>query len=113
MPLVNVYASDSRFLDQLQNLASPLAEEIVKELSVAERKLTTDDVTIRIIESKPGSKMLTPVEIEIIAKLFKERLDKADQVCNSLRKFMLSRLKAVIDLRVWLVLSELGHSSRG
>jgi hypothetical protein len=111
LPLANIYVSDGRFIDQLESLATPLAEEVVKELSVAERKLTLDDVTVRIIKSKPGSKLLAPVEVEIVAKLFKERVDKADQVCNTLRKFMLSRLKAVSDLQVWLVLSELGHSS--
>jgi phenylpyruvate tautomerase PptA (4-oxalocrotonate tautomerase family) len=107
MPLVNIYLTKPN--TQIEELAEELAEEVANCLSVAARVITTKDVSVRVIECKEG-KLLAPVEIDIAARLYEERIKKSDQVCNYLKQFVLSKINGVSDVRVCLVLSEFGHS---
>lgn len=54
--------------------------------------------------------MIAPVEIEITAHAFPERIDKQDEICLRIRDFLKQGLRAQEDIRVWLLLPQLGHS---
>ncbi len=54
--------------------------------------------------------MIADIELEIFAHAFKERVEKQDEICMTIRNHILKNVHELKDVRVWLVLSELGHS---
>ena len=54
--------------------------------------------------------MIGKVELEIKAHAFRERVEKQDEICNDVRKYIMQKNKSLGDIRVWLILNELGHS---
>jgi hypothetical protein len=54
--------------------------------------------------------MIGALELEIHAHAFPDRVLRQDAICNTVRHFVQDRLPNIGDVRVWLVLSELGHS---
>jgi hypothetical protein len=72
-------------------------------------KLNPNEISVRVIPVTVG-KMIAPIEIEIIAHAFDDRVEKQDAISSSVRMFLLEKYPACEDIRVWLQLSELGHS---
>lgn len=107
MPTVNIYRASKDLEHRLKLLIPGLKKLLVTELSGDSIQLDTDEVSIRLIEAN-GDGMLAKVELEIQAAAFKERVSKQDEICLRVQAFLQDALKT--DVKVWLILSELGHS---
>jgi len=57
-----------------------------------------------------GKGMIENLEVEVTAHAFQERVDKQDQICLSVQKFIQEKEPSLGEIKVWLVLSNLGHS---
>ncbi|HSW79082.1 MAG TPA: hypothetical protein VLF88_03650 [Candidatus Babeliales bacterium] len=107
MPTVNIYRNTEDFDSKLRLITPSLKDIIAKELSGASIKLNVDEVSIRLIDVL-GHGMLAKVEVEISAAAFEERIKKQDEICLRTRQYLIDELNT--DVKVWLILSELGHS---
>lgn len=108
MPTVNIFSKNTN-QEELNKLSAELKPFIAKKLTCGDIKLTQEEISIRIIYIEGGN-MIGKVEIEIKAHAFKERIEKQDEICNEVRKYIMNKYKSLGDVRVWLILSELGHS---
>lgn len=108
MPTVNIFSKNSLHED-LISLSKELKPFIAEKLTCGDIKLTPEEVSVRIINVENGN-MIGEVELEIKAHAFKERIEKQDEICNEVRKYVMDKYKTLGDVRVWLMLSELGHS---
>lgn len=108
MPTVNIYSKNS-LQEDLIILSSELKPFIAEKLTCGDIKLTPEEVSVRIINVENGV-MIGEIELEIKAHAFKERVKKQDEICNDVRKYIMDKYKSLGDVRVWLILSELGHS---
>lgn len=106
MPTVNVYSNDS--VAQFEEVIVPLKEFVAKELTCGDITLDSNEVSVRFINAN-GSGMLAPVEVEINPAAFSERVQKQEDICLNIQKFLIDKLQ-IEDVKVWLILSELGHS---
>ncbi len=107
MPTVNIYRNTEDFDSKLRLITPSLKDAIAKELSGASIELNVDEVSIRLIDVL-GHGMLAKVEVEISAAAFEERIKKQDEICLRTRQYLIDELNT--DVKVWLILSELGHS---
>ncbi|HEX7542574.1 MAG TPA: hypothetical protein VF385_00625 [Patescibacteria group bacterium] len=108
MPTVNIFCKKEDN-NQLSNLLIDLKIFLAKKLTCGDIKLSPKEISIRIINIE-GNNMIGKVELEIKAHAFKERIEKQDEICNDIRKYIMNKNKSSNDVRVWLILSELGHS---
>ncbi|MDO8591547.1 MAG: hypothetical protein Q7R60_01305 [bacterium] len=108
MPTLNIFYNDE-LPKQLGELTDSLKEFVANELTCGDIKLDANEVSVRFISSN-GNGMLAPVEVEITAAAFKERVEKQDEICLNIRKFILDKVNSLQDVKVWLILAELGHS---
>ena len=86
-----------------------LKEYVAEQLSCGDRKLTSGEVSVRIIRVE-GKGMIADVELEITAHAYEERIEKQDEICRNIRSYVLKEIPSFEDVQVWLKLSELGHS---
>ena len=112
MPTVNIFHQFKTPPEQLDNLVPELKTFIARELSCGDMTLTPEAVSVRFIEAT-GTGMIAPLEIEITAHAFTERIAKQDEICLHVRQFVKENLGDEYDVRVWLLLPELGHSWEG
>lgn len=108
MPTINIFYDNDGFESKLHDVTAQLKQLVAKELTCGDIKLDSDEVSIRLLKSR-GEGMLAPVELEVTAASFKERVDKQDEICLNIQKFLLDEID-LPDIKVWLILSELGHS---
>src|SRR3989344_6886996 len=108
MPIVNVYHKKEEDLKILVSITPSLKEYISERLS-GERKLRSKEISIRLI-SVEGDGMIGNIELEITAYGYEDRIKRQDEICNEIREYMKKELPSVGDIRVWLVLCQLGHS---
>jgi hypothetical protein len=108
MPTINIFYDNGGFESKLYDVTAQLKKFVAKELTCGDTKLGSDEVSIRLLKSR-GNGMLAPVELEVTAASFKERVEKQDEICLNIQKFLLDELN-LSDIKVWLILSELGHS---
>ncbi len=110
MPTVNVFYRNSAHENALSALAGgPLQERVAEELTCPEIKLATDEVSVRLLRAL-GKGMLAPVEMDIIAADFPERVERQDEICRNVRQFVLGQIPELYDAKIWLSLNELGHN---
>lgn len=109
MPTVNLYSSDEKFKEGLAKLTPELRQLLATELTCGEISLVPEEISVRI-QNVEGSGMIAPIEVDITAHAFADRGARADKICLLVRDFVLKRVPAVKDVRVWLLLAELGHS---
>lgn len=107
MPTINIYQSSKEFESKLKMAIPELKELVSKELSGISIHLEVNEISIRIIEIL-GDGMLSKVEVEINAAAFDDRVKKQDEICLNVQKYLVDVLNT--DVKVWLILSELGHS---
>ncbi|HEU5004567.1 MAG TPA: hypothetical protein VFT49_00590 [Candidatus Saccharimonadales bacterium] len=107
MPTVNIYQKNSEFEYKLATMTKSVKGLIAKELSGKDIVLSEDEVSVRLLKAA-GDGMLAPVEVEINAAAFEERVKKQDEICLKIQEFLKDALQS--DIKVWLILSELGHS---
>ncbi len=106
MPLVNVYAAHD-VEEKLTSIMAELKQFIADQLASKEITLTPAEISVRLVGVKGGG-MIANVELEITAAAFPERVEKQDQICLKVMEFF--KEKTGFENRVWLILSELGHS---
>jgi len=112
MPTANIYSSELDVRDSVIRIAPLLREFLARELTCGELVLQPDEISVRVIPGC-GAAMIAPIEMEITAHAFKERVSRSDQTCLAVREFVRKLLPSVIDVRVWLLLVDLGHSWEG
>lgn len=108
MPTLNVFYQDNQYVGKFRDATKQLKDYVAEQLTCGDIKLNSNEVSVRLLQSA-GSGMLAPVELEITAAAFKERVEKQDEICLNIQKFMTEKLQ-IPDVKVWLILSELGHS---
>ena len=106
MPLVNIYFAKN-IERKIQDVTPTLKEFIAKELTVDEITLTSQEISIRLLQNT-GSYMIANVELEITAHAFPQRIKKQDEICIRVMNYI--KENTGIDNKVWIKLSELGHS---
>ena len=117
MPTVNIFYKDlgqeqERDLGRqlsLNSIRDELKSFIARELTCKDITLKPEEVSIRLI-NVGGDGMLGVVEIEVTAYAYKERVEKQDQICLNIAKFLQDKDPSFSETKVWLILTELGHS---
>jgi len=109
MPTVNIFYKDSEKEPTLQSLIGGLRDHIAKELTCGDIKLKPSEISTRFIKAV-GGEMIGAVEIEIAAYSFAERVRKQDEICLKIMDYTQKEKPSLGKVRVWLQLSELGHS---
>lgn len=109
MPTVNIFYKDSEKEPTLQSLVGGLKDYIFKELTCGDIKLKPSEVSIRFIKVA-GGEMIGAVEVEITAHSFAERVKKQDEICLKVMDYIQKEKPSLGEVKVWLQLSELGHS---
>ena len=107
MPTVNIFHQNNK--DELICLIKDLKLFLADKLTCGDIKLSEKEISVRLINIE-GDAMIGNIELEIKAHAFKERIQKQDEICREVRTFIMGRYESLGDVRVWLVLSELGHS---
>lgn len=107
MPTVNIFHTEKT--NELNDLSNKLKPYFAEKLSCGDIILTPEEVSIRLVLIDGGD-MIGNVEVEIKAHVFKERVEKQDEICNDVRNYIMKKYPSLGDVRVWLILSELGHS---
>lgn len=108
MPTVNIFHNSDKNLLKINSVHDRLKAFIAKELTCGDIELKPDEVSIRCI-SVTGGGMIASIELEILAHGFKDRIHKQDEIANSVRYYLMDLLHSE-DIRVWLLLPQLGHS---
>ena len=108
VPTVNIYYKDQRLQDALEQSVSHIKYHFAKALTGKNIRLGPDEISVRFLRVG-GSGMLARVEVEINAAAFEERVENQDEICLDIQKYLLGLWK-IDDVKVWLILSELGHS---
>jgi len=109
MPTINIFYKDETKKEELGELAGKLKPYVAKKLSTKEKQLSPKEVSVRLIKADGGN-MIGEVELEITAHAFSERVEKQDEICNEVRQYIQKEYPSFGEVRVWLVLAELGHS---
>lgn len=108
MPTANIYFSGQDNVEEFQALVPDLKTYLAQELSCGDISLTSEEVSIRFV-TNAGPHMIGDIEMQVSAHAFQERVDKQDQICLSAMKWLQERT-GLQNIKVWLQLSELGHS---
>lgn len=108
MPTINIFYQNESQKAQLVELIDEIKDHAAAALSCGDILLGPSEVSVRLIYAE-GNGMIAGVEIEITAHAFAERIATQDEICHEMRTFMRERLHGT-DVRVWLLLPQLGHS---
>jgi hypothetical protein len=109
MPIVNTYYFAEKHKEMVLSHIDDLKGLVAEQLTCGDIKLGSKEVTIRLIKT-PTEGMIAELEMEILAHAFRERVEKQDDICRAIRVHILKNVPELKDVRVWLALSELGHS---
>ena len=72
-----------------------------KELSCNDRKLSADEIILRILVPE-SSLQISDTELEIKAFSYPERVKKQDDICSSIRDYVQENCPAAGSVYVWL-----------
>lgn len=107
MPTINLYSNKQFFSDPDLKRFRAFSAEI---LSCVDRKLQTHEVSVRPIEVSNVEHMIAPIECEIKAHHYPERIARQDEICALIKTYLMEYLTNGKEVSVWIDLSELGHS---
>ncbi len=107
MPTVNVFIQKTDELNKIQSVVPELKTYLAETLTCGDIKLSPEEISVRILNIA-GGEMIGNIELEIKVHAFPERVQKQDQICLDVMHWM--KEKTALDTKVWLQLSELGHS---
>lgn len=110
MPTINAYYSQEEQWGNLDWLTPYLRPLVAQQLSHSERKLTVEDVSMRLIPALGSTGMIAPVEFDIVAEYHPERALREDDICIAVRDFVLGEIDDLEDARAWLQLPAVGYS---
>jgi hypothetical protein len=108
MPLVNIYVKGNDVPDSLKKVVPELKKFLAEKLTCGDISLSPSEVSVRFLNVADGD-MIAPIEVEIAAHAFPERVTKQDEFCLEAMDYIKQQAE-VEDVKVWLKLSELGHS---
>jgi hypothetical protein len=108
MPTVNIFTQNDEHKIQLNKKVVEIKSYIAHELTCGDIKLDASEVSVRFIDVT-GDGLIGELEVEITAHAFKERIKNQDDICLSVKEW-LSKLLPNTEIRVWLLLPQLGHS---
>jgi len=106
MPTINLYRTSETASKINQETINELRKFVADILTCADIKLPANEVSIRPITVDDDKDMMAPVECDIVAYSFPERIQKQDRICTEVRKFLLENID-ISDARVRLQLCEL------
>ena len=86
MPSVNIYTNEKN-VDKLEKSIIYIKEFIAKKLSCDNRKVEANEISIRIIVPSVSS-TISETEIVMIAHSYPERIQKQDEICLSIKNFI-------------------------
>jgi hypothetical protein len=109
MPTANVFYTKAQQADEIETAIPKLKEFIARELTCGDIQLQPNEVSIRLLQNR-GNGMLGDVEIEVAAHAFPERIKRQDEICLNMKAMVEKECGSLKDVKVWLILSELGHS---
>lgn len=109
MPTVNIFYQEAGKVEALEKLIPELKKYVSDELTCGDIRLTPEEISIRMIQIS-GGEMIGDVELEITAHAFQERVERQDKICLEIANYLEEKLPSLGDVKVWLKLSELGHS---
>lgn len=110
MPLMNIYVNKNERVKPLEEILPDLRQFTAEKLSCLDRKLASDEISIRIIVPE-ASASIADTEFEIKAHHYAERIVKQDKICLDIRKYINEHCPAAGSVYGWLVLTDLGHSA--
>lgn len=108
MPTVNIFVRSKKHRLQLNKKVAEIKSYIAHELTCGDIELDASEVSIRFIDVT-GDGLIAELEVEITAHAFNERIENQDKICLDVRKYISEQLPNT-DIRVWLLLPQLGHS---
>lgn len=108
MPTVNFFYGDDAHRQQLSELSGNIKSYVASELTCGDIRLDPSEVSVRLVRSE-GEGMIAKLEVEITAHAFKERVERQDEICLRIREYLMDKIPDT-DIRVWLLLPQLGHS---
>lgn len=108
MPTINAFYKNEELASQVEKITPELKRYVAEQLTCGDISLKPDEVSLRLLQNR-GDGMLAPLELEITAADFNERVEKQDEICLNVQRFILDST-SLSDVKVWLILSELGHS---
>ena len=106
MPTINIYHQNKA--EEFEGVVEKLKTFVAEKLSTNDKRLSSEEISIRLINVE--GKMIGDVELEITAHAFPERVERQDDICNEVRQFIQKEYPSLGEVRVWLILAELGHS---
>ena len=109
MPTINAYYEDEQIFEKIERITPDIKRYVADQLTCNDIQLQPNEVSLRLLQSR-GNGMLAPLEMEVHAASFKERIEKQDEICLNIQKFLIEKVDNLSDVKVWLILSELGHS---
>jgi len=109
MPTVNIFHTSDQQATQCKQISTELKSYLAKELSCGDINLTPEEVSIRLINTVDAG-MIADFEVEVTVHAFDERVKKQDELANSIREYLLNKNMSAKDIRVWVLLPQLGHS---
>lgn len=109
MPTVNLYFLEQTKTEDLQSFIPNLKAYLAEKLTCGDIKLTADEISIRFVRVS-GGEMIAEVEVEITAHAFPDRVKKQDEICLDIMNYIKENVPSIRDVKVWLILVELGHS---
>jgi len=108
MPIINVYLKDDSLGEDFQKIIPDLKKYTAEKLTCDDLALTPSEISVRFLSVVRGE-MIGEVELEISAHAFSERVEKQDTICLEIMNY-LQKETGFQNIKVWLKLSELGHS---
>lgn len=109
MPTANIFYSKKEQHGNLKKLTTELKVYLAEKLSCGDTTLKKDEISVRLIEvDRTG--MIGTVELEITAFAFPDRVKKQDEICLDVQSFIQKKYPTLGEVKVWLILAELGHS---
>ncbi|OIP23379.1 hypothetical protein COX95_00995 [bacterium CG_4_10_14_0_2_um_filter_33_32] len=109
MPTVNIYYKNSEEELKIEFLVENLKRYLAGELSCKDIRLKPDEISVRLLKVN-GDGMLGLIELEVKVHQFKDRVKRQDKICKNIVNFIRTQEPTFKNIKVWLILSELGHS---
>ena len=111
MPAIKIYTNNRERIKPLESILSGLRDFTARELSCGDRKLDSDEISLRILVPE-ASMQKADTELEMSAYHYPERVSRQDDICLAVKNYLQEHCPQAGSVYVWLSLSELGHSSK-
>ena len=108
MPLVNIHFKSVLDNHAFQEINAEFKKFLAKKLTCNDISLSPNEISVRFV-NVDGGDMIADIEVEIVVHAFPERIKKQDIICLKTAEYLVKKT-GIKGIKVWLQLSELGHS---